>query len=309
MAPLLLALVSGCAQAQDELPCPQLLNRAYDAYTAGDAQHLEQISASSDHCPGQVRQPIYRWTAQTLWRDINVQPKTQPPAALQDALEHALGYAGIWPLHATLGDLHFRAKDYIQATHHYQQAIDAIADEELTPTGPGSDTIDALMRKGGISRQLAPQYIAHSRGSRGEPSGLGRARVRGHQISQEIVPIEFALDRPKRGEGIAPGVLTPKGIDALDDLVEQMMSQNPAAVTFVGYTDEQGSEAYNCALSQRRAEAIRTHLAARGFSGRIDTRGGCISQVADLKLPDDVEPDIFTLEELRQLKRRVELLR
>jgi len=59
--------------------------------------------------------------------------------------------------------------------------------------------------------------------------------------------------------------LKPAGKDALDALVVEVKNLNPSegSAIVVGYTDRIGSEKYNQALSERRAEAVRAYLVAQ----------------------------------------------
>ena len=67
-------------------------------------------------------------------------------------------------------------------------------------------------------------------------------------------------------------VVTPDGRAILDRQV-QWLQQNPRINIWVaGNCDERGTEEYNIALGQRRANADRDYLASRGIaSGRIQT--------------------------------------
>lgn len=70
--------------------------------------------------------------------------------------------------------------------------------------------------------------------------------------------------------------LTPPGRRALDDLAADLRDQDSQwhAVRIAGYTDRLGSEAYNQALSQRRADAVMNYLVAQGVpAGRIRAEG------------------------------------
>lgn len=62
-------------------------------------------------------------------------------------------------------------------------------------------------------------------------------------------------------------VLSSEGQHELDGLVVKLQAQagGPGSVRIVGYTDRLGSESYNRALSQRRAEAVKDYLVAHGL--------------------------------------------
>lgn len=84
------------------------------------------------------------------------------------------------------------------------------------------------------------------------------------------------------------------------DRLAAFLNKNPdQRVRIDGYTDSQGSENANLALSQRRADAVRAALVSRGVdSSRIATHGnGEASPVADNSTAEG-----------RQMNRRVEIL-
>ncbi len=93
---------------------------------------------------------------------------------------------------------------------------------------------------------------------------------------------------------------------SLDKVVTVLKSYPKAAVTIEGYTDAKGSDAYNRRLSERRAEAVRGWLAARGGLGGMafTTRGnGAERPVAPNRRPDGSDNP-----EGRQKNRRVEIV-
>lgn len=62
----------------------------------------------------------------------------------------------------------------------------------------------------------------------------------------------------------------------LDQLAEALQSERLSTMRFQieGHTDAKGSEAYNKALSQRRADAVRQYLSDQGISAeRMTARG------------------------------------
>lgn len=75
----------------------------------------------------------------------------------------------------------------------------------------------------------------------------------------------FELDSDVLGAGAAP---------ALDRVVASIQRRVNATVTVEGHTDDQGAEAYNQGLSERRAEAVAAYLVAKGVErARITPRG------------------------------------
>jgi outer membrane protein OmpA-like peptidoglycan-associated protein len=63
--------------------------------------------------------------------------------------------------------------------------------------------------------------------------------------------------------------------DTLDKEVVTELAANPGqTVRIEGHTDSVGNDAYNLALSQRRADAVKAYLVSKGIAGsRIETTG------------------------------------
>lgn len=76
--------------------------------------------------------------------------------------------------------------------------------------------------------------------------------------------------------------LKPGAFSTIDRLASFMRENPERTLAVEGYTDSVGGEAYNLSLSQRRADAVRAALLARGVDGaRITTSGlGKASPVA-----------------------------
>jgi outer membrane protein OmpA-like peptidoglycan-associated protein len=67
--------------------------------------------------------------------------------------------------------------------------------------------------------------------------------------------------------GFDSATLTPEGKANLDQLLSRVQEASHIQdIMITGYTDRIGSERYNLALSQRRAQAVRDYLAAHGVS-------------------------------------------
>ena len=83
-------------------------------------------------------------------------------------------------------------------------------------------------------------------------------------------------------------VIKPDGKSKLDDLANKMKGINLEVVIAIGHADSVGSDAYNQALSVRRAEAVKAYFVSRGIEGnRVYTEGkGEKQPVADNKTAD-----------------------
>jgi OOP family OmpA-OmpF porin len=80
-------------------------------------------------------------------------------------------------------------------------------------------------------------------------------------------------------------VIKPEGKSKLDDISNKAKGVNLEVVIAIGHADSVGSDAYNQALSVRRAEAVKAYLTSKGIEGnRVYTEGkGEKQPVADNK--------------------------
>lgn len=72
----------------------------------------------------------------------------------------------------------------------------------------------------------------------------------------------------------AQSTLMPSAQTKLDQVAAALMDVPARNLIVEGYTDSQGTDSYNQALSQRRADAVRDYLVHKGYpSERIQSRG------------------------------------
>lgn len=115
-----------------------------------------------------------------------------------------------------------------------------------------------------------------------------RKTERGHVITLGDVLFDFDKDELKSG--------SERNLQKIADFLQEYPERK---ALIEGFTDSAGSDSYNQALSERRAEAVRTFLISKGVSAsRIAARGyGESNPVASNKTA-----------ETRQLNRRVEIV-
>lgn len=63
--------------------------------------------------------------------------------------------------------------------------------------------------------------------------------------------------------------LRPQAINTLGQIIERVRAK-PVRITIKGYTDTYGSEQYNYALSNRRANVVKNYFASQGVTAPID---------------------------------------
>lgn len=82
--------------------------------------------------------------------------------------------------------------------------------------------------------------------------------------------------------------ITPEAAAALSDTVVALQSCPERRASLNAYTDSSGSDAYNQALSQRRADSVRMYLIEQGIdASRLDAQGlGETNPVADNGTPE-----------------------
>lgn len=114
--------------------------------------------------------------------------------------------------------------------------------------------VDSAAAKGkigaGLASSLNPTYTVSNQLQVSEALQVRIDNV----LAGKIVEFEFNS-----------AVLTPAGRLVLDELLPVLKSLDGRKVHVVGHTDAAGSRASNLLLSQERANAVRTYLAARGL--------------------------------------------
>jgi outer membrane protein OmpA-like peptidoglycan-associated protein len=121
--------------------------------------------------------------------------------------------------------------------------------------------------------------------------------------TQETVSSDVLFDFDK-------ATLTSAGKKSLDAMIEQAKTDKPLSIDIYGYTDQIGTDAYNIALSARRAEAVAKYLKDSGaFNGTKFTTTGMGEKnpiVAESACPmADVKAKATCLEKNRRVEFKV----
>ena len=94
--------------------------------------------------------------------------------------------------------------------------------------------------------------------------------------------------------------LTPNAKTVLRGVAERLLAHSDTEVEIAGHTDSKGSDEYNQALSERRAESVRDFLIDLGVDpGRLQARGYGDTRPVDSNASD----------EGRERNRRIEMRR
>ena len=114
------------------------------------------------------------------------------------------------------------------------------------------------------------------------------------ETGKAIIYVNFEFDR---------ATLRPDAKPVLDSVYALLKAEPSLRLSIGGHTDNQGNDAYNQSLSEKRAQAVRKALVARGLKGkeaeRLEAAGfGATMPIADNKTEDG-----------RARNRRVELVK
>lgn len=311
-APVLLGLVAGPALTATAAAAQAGPDPAGDAVAAcaplqaaeralGDAATMPDIdalyrardAARDGGCRQIERAQVDRWLALGLMQKIAHEADSYAEA--EPHLARALDIAGPWQLQALMGDALRARGDYDGAAAAYQLALqDAVmlADPASgfrdMPPPPAAGR--RLRGKADEMRLAASSFVSLP----GRPAC--RIETLGMWGGRVVSPIRFVTDET---------TFTEAGAEAARELLGCLKSLDPdrvATITIIGHTDERGPEAYNRALSERRAERVRTYLAENGFTLPMQVEGRGESE---LFRPDD--PDAYPQEVRWQMSRRVEV--
>ncbi len=216
-------------------------------------------------------------------------------ALLQDGLRFS---AEPWQMHEALGDAYQAQGAFNAATQHYQLAMNAMRDLAPGLAEPPRETVRTLIARAQQARMLSSAVMPMPRTRDGSPGGLAMRDLRNIAVEAVAQPLHFHDDSDQ---------LTPEGMAAFAQMQEMLRGEGSPAITLIGHTDERGSDAYNDALSLRRAQRVAALLVQGGYAGpsiRIAGRGK--------RQPFRVVPVqgvTYSQAQRWQLDRRVELVR
>ncbi|VVM81485.1 hypothetical protein PS862_02613 [Pseudomonas fluorescens] len=90
----------------------------------------------------------------------------------------------------------------------------------------------------------------------------------------EPVPVEVIVLRDDVLFAFDKFSLTPSAQGQLDSLLSKLQGADVVSIKVIGHTDSKGSDAYNQALSDRRASAVADYLLSRGLAANKLTSEG-----------------------------------
>ena len=203
-----------------------------------------------------------------------------------------------------------------QRAHLAVKAAEARAAQEMVAkanTDRQQLAADARARQAEFDRQRAEADAARAQAQQAQAAQTAQQNQTA-QMNDEIEKLqsqitELKVQQTNRGWVLTLGnemlfdsgsaTLKPGGQRALDNLARFMQDHKDRNVAIEGFADSQGSEEFNQALSERRADAVKQALASKGVEpSRLETRG--YGEAYPIASNDNAAG--------RQLNRRVEIV-
>jgi outer membrane protein OmpA-like peptidoglycan-associated protein len=301
---LLFATLASDAGPAGAADCSELVegfNRSVDAGREREAQQLIDRIAQDAQC-GRFQIPAQRRLAALRLAAVqSLLARGRPQAEFDRLLTEAERPEVLWQASATLGEVRFGERRFVQAAMAFDRAIEIMKNEARTPAAPLKFEIEGLIDRAAQARLLAANvagteaggFVRTARDQRdGRLGGIYSPSVRG--IVPRAIPVPITFEYAKT-------TFTSVGAEAARELLTAIKEQQPDRVMLVGHTDVRGSAETNMKLSNARAEAVASFLRENGINASIDTDGKGASE--PIRLHDTSG---LTQEDIYALNRRVE---
>jgi len=290
------ARAADCAQVVDEF------NRAVDAGREAEAQLLTDRIAMDAQC-GRFQIAVQRRLAAFRLAAVQfLMARGRPSADYERLLTDAERSEVLWQASATMGEVRFGERRFVDAAMAFDRAIEIVKNETRTPAAPSKFEIEGLVDRAGQARLLAANlasanenggFVKTARDQRdGRLGGIYSPSVRG--IVPRAIPVPITFDYAKTS-------FTGVGKEAAQELLSAIKEQKPDRIKLVGHTDVRGSAETNMSLSNARAEAVAAFLRENGVDASVETVGKGANE--PIKLNDTSG---LTQEDMFALNRRVE---
>jgi outer membrane protein OmpA-like peptidoglycan-associated protein len=304
---LVIALIGICVVQATALAqeCQSLLedfNRAIDLGDDNLAQHLVDTISTNPDC-GHLQVAVQRrLAAQRLNIAQLMMARGRPVLDYEHLLTAAESPEVLWQASATVGEVRFGERRFVEAAQAYDLAIEIIKNESLTPTPPSKFDIEGLIERSADARLLAAngvgssgigKFVKTAKDQRdGTLGGLYSRSVRGIVPRSIPVPVTFEFGTT---------AFTSVGQDAARELLAALQEQKPSKVLLVGHTDVRGTAEFNMKLSHDRAAAVASFLQENGLPVLVETDGKGANEPIHLS-----DTSGLTEEDIYALNRRVE---
>src|SRR6267154_1270584 len=301
---LLVAVVGNSAPAR-AADCSKLVdefNRAVDAGREADAQKLVDRIAMDAQC-GRFQIAVQRRLAAFRLAAVQfMMARGRPSVDYERLMTDAERSEVLWQASATMGEVRFGERRFVDAAMAFDRAIDIVKNEIRTPVAPSKFEIEGLVGRAGQARLLAANlasvnenggFVRTARDQRdGRLGGVYSPSVRG--IIPRAIPVPITFDYAKTS-------FTGIGKEAAQELVSAIKEQRPGHITLVGHTDVRGAAETNMTLSNARAEAVAAFLRENGIEAAVETIGKGANEPIRLN-----DTSGLTQEDIYALNRRVE---
>ena len=301
---VLIGALFGHAEPARSADCTELVegfNRAVDAGREREAQQLVDRIAQDAQCGRFQVAAQRRLAALRLAAVQSLLARGRPYAELDRLLTEAERPEVLWQASATLGEVRFGERRFVQAAMAFDRAIEIMKNETRTPSAPSKFEIEGLVDRAAQARLLAANvsgaetggFVRTARDQRdGKLGGIYSPSVRGIVPRAIPVPITFEF---------AKTTFTNVGAEAARELLSAIKEQQPERIMLVGHTDVRGAAETNMKLSHARAEAVAAFLRENGINAVVDTDGKGASEPIRLN-----DTSGLTQEDIYALNRRVE---
>jgi outer membrane protein OmpA-like peptidoglycan-associated protein len=290
------ARAADCSQVVDEF------NRAVDAGREAEAQLLTDRIAMDAQC-GRFQIAVQRRLAAFRLAAVQfLMARGRPSADYERLLTDAERSEVLWQASATMGEVRFGERRFVDAAMAFDRAIEIVKNETRTPAAPSKFEIEGLVDRAGQARLLAANlasanenggFVKTARDQRdGRLGGIYSPSVRG--IVPRAIPVPITFDYAKTS-------FTGVGKEAAQELLSAIKEQKPDRIKLVGHTDVRGSAETNMSLSNARAEAVAAFLRENGVDASVETVGKGANE--PIKLNDTSG---LTQDDMYALNRRVE---
>ena len=298
---IMIATGAGPSRADD---CKQLIdsfNRAVEAGRENDAQKLVDRIATDAQCGRFQALAQRRLATFRLYGAQSLMARGRPVGDYERLLVEAERPHVLWQASATLGDVRFGQRRFVEAAQAFDRTIEIVRNEALTPTPPTKFDVEGLFERAGQARLLAANapleknanFVKTARNQRdGKLGGIYAPSVRG--IVPRTIPIPITFE-------FAKTAFTPVGEQAARELVTALKEQGPSQVLLVGHTDVRGTEQINMKLSRERADVVAAFLRGNGVDAKVNTAGK--GSTEPMRLTD---ASGLSQEDIYALNRRVE---
>ena len=284
-----------CAQTVEEF------NRAVDSGRETVAQQLVDRIATDSQC-GKIQVAAQRRLAAFRLAAVQyMMARGRPATDYERLMTEAERPEVLWQASATLGEVRFGERRFVDAAMAFDRAIEIIKNESRTPTAPSKYEIEGLVDRAGQARLLAANlasagehgFVRTARDQRdGRLGGIYSPSVRG--IVPRAIPVPITFDYAKTS-------FTAVGKEAAQELLSAIKEQRPGRIVLVGHTDVRGAAETNMVLSSARAEAVAAFLRENGIEAAVETLGKGATE--PIRLHDTSG---LTQEDIYALNRRVE---